>query len=133
MNTMMKTDLEQVGSDEMIRAAAISQAESMLDRNHLNGGVGVGTGGRASPSFRHAAGTILGALRLQNITRGRGGAAAQEEDSQGKEMGKWEIQQPAVGEEVISVDSKESTTNQVEFLFCAFGFNFWGDGMEAIG
>lgn len=116
---MMKTDLEQAGAHEMReRAAAASIAESTLDRNHHAGGtLGVGVGGRSSPSFRHVAGTVLGALHLQSTHRSRTEAAAQEQGSKGKEMGQWEVQQLAAGEENIAVDSRDSTTNQVALGF----------------
>lgn len=120
INTMMKTDLEQVASRElrgMDRAAAISEAESTLDHVRHNGGAtGIGADSRTSSLFRQTAGTVLGAIRFQTNHRGRAEATAQEQDSKGKEMGQWEVQQPAVGESGTSIDSKDSTTNQVCIL-----------------
>ncbi|CBJ29045.1 hypothetical protein Esi_0133_0042 [Ectocarpus siliculosus] len=104
INTVMTTDLAQAASSEgqvRIRdAAAVREAETTL-RDHPIGNAAAVAGG--APSFRHAAGAVVGAIRFS--TRQLAGAGrepragpAQQQDTvalrKAKEMGQWVVQNP---------------------------------------
>ncbi|CAN0227072.1 unnamed protein product, partial [Ectocarpus sp. 8 AP-2014] len=104
INTVMTTDLAQAASSEgqvRIRdAAAVREAETTL-RDHPIGNAASVAGG--APSFRHAAGAVVGAIRFstrQPAGAGRGPRAgpAQQQDTvalrKAKEMGQWVVQNP---------------------------------------
>ncbi|CAM9233519.1 unnamed protein product, partial [Ectocarpus sp. 4 AP-2014] len=103
INTVMTTDLAQAASSEgQVRvrdAAAVRDAETTL-RDHPIGNAAVAGGAR---SFRHAAGTVLGAIRFSTRQlAGAGGGPragpAQQQDTvalrKAKEMGQWVVQNP---------------------------------------
>ncbi|CAM9821681.1 unnamed protein product [Scytosiphon promiscuus] len=123
MNTVLTTDLVRastIGRQE--RDNAVSEAESTLVDHDTAGSRGPSEG-RSRLSLRHAAGSIVGALRLDNRQHGLGGggegARQQQEGTmalrKAKGMGQWVVLQPTAESAVTSDgdDRKETSTDEV--------------------
>ncbi|CAM9443367.1 unnamed protein product [Ectocarpus sp. 12 AP-2014] len=126
INTVMTTDLAQAASSEgqvRIRdAAAVREAETTLRDHPIGNAAAVAGGARL---FRHAAGTVVGAIRFstRQLAGAGGGLRAgpvQQQDTvalrKAKEMGQWVVQNPPEehqeGEEEVPVDDDDSAEDR---------------------
>lgn len=130
---MLTTDLVRASTlGRQDRDTAISDAESTLV-NHAAASNRDPSEGRSRISLRHAAGSIVGALRLDNRQNGLGGAkgsARQQQEGtvalrKAKEMGQWAVLQPSAEIAAESDgDSKEPSINEV-CVVCVYTFLFF--------
>ncbi|CAM9152646.1 unnamed protein product, partial [Hapterophycus canaliculatus] len=121
INTVLTTDLVRASTlGRQDRNTAVSDAEAILI-DHAAAGDRDPIGSTKHLSLRRAAGSIVGALRLDNRQNGRGGegggAGQQQEGTAGlrkaKEMGQWVVLQPtAENAPVPHGGSEELSTNE---------------------
>lgn len=122
INTVLTTDLVRASTmGRQDRDTAVSDAETTLG-DHAAAGSRHPSESRGHLSLRHAAGSIVGALRLDNRQNGRGlpgGSARQQQEGtvalrKAKEMGQWAVLEPPAESAVaFEGDPKEVSTNEV--------------------